>query len=188
METEYFENIESNVRTYSRSFPVVFEKAEGARIWQKDGTEYLDFLAGAGTLNYGHSDPDLKKALLDYIESGGIVHALDMWTQAKHDFYKAVEKYLLEPRGMDYKIQLPGPTGTNAVEAALRLARHATGRHNIITFTNGFHGVTMGALATTGNSRFRNAAEMPTMGAQFMPYDGYMGEGVASAQFRRFGA
>ncbi|MCM5703453.1 diaminobutyrate--2-oxoglutarate transaminase [Larsenimonas salina] len=183
MDTQYLENIESNVRTYSRSFPVIFDKAQGARIWDADGNEYLDFLAGAGTLNYGHNESDLQKALIDYIQSGGIVHGLDMWTDAKYQFFKTVEEVLLKPRGLDYKIQLPGPTGTNAVEAAIRLARHATGRKNIITFTNGFHGVTMGALATTGNAKFRQAAELPAIGAQFMPYDGYLGEGVDTLDY-----
>ncbi|MBZ9538144.1 diaminobutyrate--2-oxoglutarate transaminase [Modicisalibacter tunisiensis] len=178
MQTQILERMESEVRTYSRSFPVVFTKAQNARLTDEDGREYIDFLAGAGTLNYGHNNPHIKQALLDYLSSDGIVHGLDFWTAAKRDYLETLENVILKPRGLDYKVHLPGPTGTNAVEAAIRLARVAKGRHNIVTFTNGFHGVTMGALATTGNRKFREATGgIPTQGAAFMPYDGYMGEG-----------
>ncbi|MED5557138.1 MAG: aminotransferase class III-fold pyridoxal phosphate-dependent enzyme, partial [Pseudomonadota bacterium] len=157
MQTQTFERMESNVRTYSRSFPVVFTKAQNARLTDENGREYIDFLAGAGTLNYGHNNPHLKEAMIDYLSSDGVVHGLDMWTSAKRDYLETLENVILKPRGLDYKVHLPGPTGTNAVEAAIRLARVAKGRHNIVTFTNGFHGVTMGALATTGNRKFREA-------------------------------
>ncbi len=177
MQTQTLERMESNVRTYSRSFPVVFTKAMNARLTDETGREYIDFLAGAGTLNYGHNNPHLKQALLDYLASDGIVHGLDFWTAAKRDYLETLEELILKPRGLDYKIQLPGPTGTNAVEAAIRLARVAKGRHNIVTFTNGFHGVTMGSLATTGNRKFREATGgIPLQGAAFMPFDGYLGE------------
>lgn len=176
MQTDIFESMESNVRTYSRSFPVVFTTARNARLSDESGREYIDFLAGAGTLNYGHNNPEIKKALLDYLADDNIVHGLDFWTAAKRDYIEALEEYILKPRGLDYKVQFPGPTGTNAVEAAIRLARNIKGRYNIVTFTNGFHGVTMGALATTGNRKFREATGVPTLGGSFLPYDGYMGE------------
>ncbi|WP_346798224.1 diaminobutyrate--2-oxoglutarate transaminase [Halomonas sp. Bachu 37] len=177
MQTQTLERMESGVRTYSRSFPVVFTKAQNARLTDEDGREYIDFLAGAGTLNYGHNNPHIKQAMLDYLSDDGIVHALDMWSVGKRDYLETLEELILKPRGLDYKIQLPGPTGTNAVEAAIRLARVAKGRHNIVSFTNGFHGVTMGALATTGNRKFREATGgVPTVGGSFLPYDGYMGE------------
>lgn len=179
MQTEILERMESDVRTYSRSFPVVFTKAKGARLTAEDGREYIDFLAGAGTLNYGHNHPDLKQALVDYLMDDGVVHGLDMWTDAKRDYLETLEEVIFKPRGLNYKVHLPGPTGTNAVEAAIRLARVATGRHNIVSFTNGFHGVTMGALATTGNRKFREATGgIPTQGGAFMPFDGYMGDGI----------
>ncbi|PAU79296.1 diaminobutyrate--2-oxoglutarate transaminase [Halomonas salipaludis] len=177
MQTQILERMESEVRTYSRSFPVVFTEAKGARLTDEEGRQYIDFLAGAGTLNYGHNHPKLKQALIDYMAGDGIIHGLDMWTRAKREYLEALEELILKPRGLNYKVHLPGPTGTNAVEAAIRLARVATGRHNIVTFTNGFHGVTMGALATTGNRKFREATGgIPTQGASFMPFDGYLGE------------
>ncbi|MBY6029737.1 diaminobutyrate--2-oxoglutarate transaminase [Halomonas sp. DP8Y7-1] len=176
MQTQILERMESDVRTYSRSFPVVFTKAQNARLTDETGREYIDFLAGAGTLNYGHNNPHLKQALVDYLATDGIIHGLDFWTAAKRDYLETLEEVILKPRGLDYKVHLPGPTGTNAVEAAIRLARVAKGRHNIVTFTNGFHGVTMGALATTGNRKFREATGgIPTQGASFLPFDGYMG-------------
>ncbi|MCE9684227.1 diaminobutyrate--2-oxoglutarate transaminase [Halomonas alkalisoli] len=184
MQTQTLERMESNVRTYSRSFPVVFTTAMNARLTDENGREYIDFLAGAGTLNYGHNNPHLKQALLDYLASDGIVHGLDFWTAAKRDYLETLEEVILKPRGLDYKIQLPGPTGTNAVEAAIRLARVAKGRHNIVTFTNGFHGVTMGSLATTGNRKFREATGgIPLQGAAFMPFDGYLGENTDTLDY-----
>jgi len=171
--------VESNVRTYSRSFPTIFSEARGAYLIDENGKEYIDFLAGAGSLNYGHNHPQLKQALIEYIESDGVTHGLDMTTRAKHDFLNTFKEVILGPRGMeDYVVQFTGPTGANAVEAALKLARKVTGRHNIIAFTNGFHGVTMGALACTGNQHHRGGAGQPLAGVSRMPYDGYFGEGV----------
>lgn len=184
MQTQILERMESDVRTYSRSFPVVFTKASNARLTDENGREYIDFLAGAGTLNYGHNNPKIKQALLEYLAEDNIIHGLDFWTEAKRHYLETLEEVILKPRGLDYKVQFPGPTGTNAVEAAIRLARNAKGRHNIVTFTNGFHGVTMGALATTGNRKFREATGgVPTVGGTFLPYDGYLGDGADTLNY-----
>ena len=147
-----FERLESNVRGYCRSFPTVFATASGATLVDEQGKEYIDFFAGAGALNYGHNDPVLKDALVEYVSGDGVLHALDMSTTAKRVFLETFERLVLRPREMDYKIMFPGPTGTNAVESALKLARKVTGRHNVVSFTNGFHGMTLGSLALTGNS------------------------------------
>jgi diaminobutyrate-2-oxoglutarate transaminase len=178
MNLKIFDRLESEVRGYIRSFPTLFAKARGASLIAEDGTTYIDFFSGAGTLNYGHNNPLLKQRLLDYIEGDGLVHGLDMATVAKKELLETLERVILAPRGLDYKIQFPGPTGTNAVEAALKLARQIKGRANIISFTNGFHGVSGGSLAATGNSKFRNAAGIALGNATFMPYDGYLGEGI----------
>ncbi|WP_163575765.1 diaminobutyrate--2-oxoglutarate transaminase [Halomonas faecis] len=184
MQTQTLERMESNVRTYSRAFPVVFTKARNARLTDEAGREYIDFLAGAGTLNYGHNNPQIKQALLDYLAEDNIIHGLDFFTAAKRRYLETLDEVILKPRGLAYKVQFPGPTGTNAVEAAIRLARHAKGRYNIVTFTNGFHGVTMGALATTGNRKFREATGgVPTVGGSFLPYDGYLGEGTDTLDY-----
>ncbi|MDX1560833.1 MAG: aminotransferase class III-fold pyridoxal phosphate-dependent enzyme, partial [Marinobacter sp.] len=175
---EIFKSTESEVRVYSRAFPVIFNRAKNAHLYTEDGKEYLDFLAGAGSLNYGHNNDTLKKALLEYIEADGVSQGLDMFTTAKHDFMEAYKKHILDPRGLDYKMQFTGPTGTNCVEAALKLARKVKGRSGIISFTNGFHGVTMGAVATTGNKHHRGGVGTPLGNVDFMFYDGYLGDDV----------
>ena len=176
---DIFKTTESEVRVYSRSFPVIFNRAKGAHLYTEDGTEYLDFLAGAGTLNYGHNNDTLKAALLDYIQHDGVSHGLDMFTRAKADFLTAYRTHILEPRGLgDYKIQFTGPTGTNAVEAAMKLARKIKGRHNIISFTNGFHGVSLGAVAATGNKGHRGGAGVALASVDRMPFCNYFGSDV----------
>ncbi|AWB65119.1 diaminobutyrate--2-oxoglutarate transaminase [Saccharobesus litoralis] len=178
-----FEQIESEVQSYARSFPCVFNKAQGEYLYDQAGNQYLDFLAGAGTLNYGHNNPLFKEELLDYIMNDGITHGLDMHTQAKGDFLNAFNEKILKPRNLDYIVQFTGPTGTNAVEAALKLARNITGRENVISFTNGFHGVSLGALAATGNSHHRGAAGVSLNGTTRMPYDGYLGDEVDTTAY-----
>lgn len=178
-----FEKLESEVRGYCRSFPVTFDTAKGATMVDQQGRKYLDFFAGAGALNYGHNNDKLKEALLAYIERDGITHSLDMYTVAKQRFLERFNEVILKPRGMDYKFQFPGPTGTNAVEAAMKLARKATQRTNMVFFTNGFHGMTVGSLAVTGNEGKRHSAAQPLVNATAMPFDGYMGEGVDSLDY-----
>lgn len=178
---EIFKQNESGVRSYCRSFPVVFNKAQGAELFSEDGTRYIDFLAGAGTLNYGHNHPVLKQALLEYIERDGLTHGLDMYSKAKERFLETFNRIILEPRGMqDYLVQFTGPTGTNAVEAALKLARKVTGRSSVISFTNGFHGCSMGALAATGNQHHRGAAGTALNDVSRMPYANYFGKEVST--------
>jgi len=178
-----FDEIESEVQSYARSFPRVFHKAKGEFLYDQEGNEYLDFLAGAGTLNYGHNNPLFKKKLQEYIDSDGITHGLDLHTQAKGEFLESFNEKILKPRGLDYVVQFTGPTGTNAVEAALKLARNIKGRENIISFTNGFHGVSLGALSATGNSHHRGAAGVALSGVTRMPYDGYLGDGIDTTAY-----
>ncbi|NLV78684.1 MAG: diaminobutyrate--2-oxoglutarate transaminase [Rhodococcus sp.] len=168
-----FERLESEVRSYSRGWPAVFESASGSWLRSEDGKDYLDFFAGAGALNYGHNNPVLKSALVDYIMSNGITHGLDMETVAKRNLLETFERVILKPRGLDYKVQFPGPTGANTVESALKLARKVTGRESIINFTNAFHGMTLGALSVTGNSMKRAGAGIPLVHATPMPFDNY---------------
>jgi len=170
---ELFEKHESNVRSYCRAFPTVFEKARGSKVWARDGREYIDFFAGAGALNYGHNEPSLKRRLIEYLEADGITHSLDMATAAKAQLLERLNEVILAPRAMTYKVMFPGPTGTNAVESALKLARKVTGRTQVLTFTNGFHGMTLGSLAVTGNAQKRAGAGVPLSNAVFAPYDGY---------------
>lgn len=183
MNLKLFDRLESEVRSYIRSFPTVFAQGRGSNLTDAEGRSYVDFFAGAGTLNYGHNNPVLKNRLIEYLHSDGVVHGLDMATVAKQEFLETFERLILRPRNMFYKIQFPGPTGTNAVEAALKLARQVKGRTNVISFTNGFHGVTGGSLAATGNSKFRDAAGVPLGNTTFMPYDGYLGDEVDTTEY-----
>lgn len=177
-ENDVFVRMESNVRSYARSFPITVKEARGTEVWDTQGRRYLDFLAGAGTLNYGHNNPSFKRALISYIESDGITHGLDLQTVAKEAFLTAMQEIILEPRGLDYVVQFTGPTGANAVEAALKIARKVTGRSNVVSFTNGFHGCTLGALSITGNQHFRKAAGVALPQASVMPFDRYLGDDV----------
>ncbi|MGR6872366.1 diaminobutyrate--2-oxoglutarate transaminase [Pseudomonas sp. HK3] len=171
-----FDEIESEVQSYARAFPRLFNKAQGEYLYDEDGNQYLDFLAGAGTLNYGHNHPVFKEKLLQYIQDDGICHGLDLHTKAKGEFLETFNEKILKPRDLNYMVQFTGPTGTNAVEAALKLARNIKGRENVISFTNGFHGVSLGSLATTGNSHHRGAAGVSLGGSSRLPFDGYMGD------------
>jgi diaminobutyrate-2-oxoglutarate transaminase len=169
-----FEQLESEVRSYCRSFPTIFTKAKGYKLWDTQGNEFIDFFAGAGALNYGHNDPHIKQKLLDYIADDGIVHSLDMATSAKERFLERFHEVILKPRGLDYKVMFPGPTGTNTVESALKLARKITGRETVISFTNAFHGMTLGSLSITGNSFKRHGAGVPLNHSVSMPFDNYL--------------
>ncbi|PRO66937.1 diaminobutyrate--2-oxoglutarate transaminase [Alkalicoccus urumqiensis] len=181
-------DMESSVRSYVRSFPAVFTKAKGCRIWDEEGAEYLDFFSGAGALNYGHNDDNMKKKLVEYIKDDGITHSLDMASTAKVAFLETLRDVILKPRHMDYKVMFPGPTGTNTVESALKLARKMTGRTEIVSFTNGFHGMTVGALSVTGNSMKRRGAGIPLNHTVTMPYDDFMEEDTHDSlhYFERF--
>lgn len=171
---ETIENLESEVRSYSRSFPAVFIKAKGSSIWDDQGKEYIDFFAGAGALNYGHNHGDMQEAMIQYIKSDGLLHSLDMATDARAGFLEKFREVILAPRDMDYKVMFPGPTGTNTVESALKIARKVTGREKVITFSNAFHGMTLGSLSVTGNAFKRNGAGIPLNYSMVMPYDHYM--------------
>ncbi|MCR5279554.1 MAG: diaminobutyrate--2-oxoglutarate transaminase [Lachnospiraceae bacterium] len=168
--TSVFEDHESSVRSYCRKYPVVFERAKGSYIYDQDGNAYLDFLAGCGALNYGHNNDEIKKAVIEYLESDGISHAMDMYTAAKANFITTFEDKILKPRDLDYRIMFCGSTGTNAVEAALKLARKNKKRSNIIAFMGAFHGMTLGSLALTTDRTSRDGAGVSLDNVTFIPY------------------
>ena len=182
---DIFESLESNVRSYCRTWDTVFARADGNRVYDEDGRDYIDFFSGAGALNYGHNNPLLLRPLVRYLESGAIVHSLDMKTQAKRRFLEAIQDLILIPRALDYKVMFTGPTGTNSVEAALKLARKVTGRHHVLSFTNAFHGMTLGSLSVTGNSMKRQGAGIPLNNTSSIPYDGYLPDGADNLMWLR---
>lgn len=177
-----FERYESNVRGYCRNWPTIFDTVRNAKQWDIDGKEYIDFFAGAGVLNFGHNNPRLRQAMVDYMQRDGVAHSLDMSSLSKQVFIERFQEVVLKPRGLDYKMQFTGPTGANVVEAALKLARKVTGRRSVVAFSNGFHGMTLGALACTGNQKFRQAAGVDLPNTVRVPFDGYLGDGVDTLQ------
>ncbi|MCA1360787.1 diaminobutyrate--2-oxoglutarate transaminase [Bradyrhizobium sp. IC3069] len=179
------EALESNVRAYSRSFPAVFSKARGSIMLTTSGRKVIDFLSGAGTLNYGHNNHEIRTAITEYLASDAVVHGLDMATPAKIEFMETFSSIILQERNLRYRFQFTGPTGANAIEAALKLSRKITGRQNIISFTNGYHGMSLGAIAASGNRFYRKASSISLSGATFMPYDGYFGPANNTAEYLR---
>jgi diaminobutyrate-2-oxoglutarate transaminase len=165
-----FDDRESAVRSYCRIWPKVFDRAVGSWLYDEDGRAYLDFFTGASALNYGHNNPALKRALLDYLAGDRVIHSLDMYTVAKGEFLAAFDELILQPRQLDYRIQFAGPGGANAVEAALKLARKATGRTEVIAFTGAFHGMTLGALAVTSSRFHRDGAGVSLPHARLVPF------------------
>lgn len=180
-----FEEMESEVRGYVRSFPAVFDVAKGSELFDENNNRFIDFFAGAGTLNYGHNNPLITEALIEYLQHNGIVHGLDKATVAKRAFLQKFRDTILAPRNLTYKVQFTGPTGTNAVETALKLARMVKRRSNIISFTNGYHGLTMGALAATGNYFYKDESYGSRSNTAFMPFDGFLGPDVDTIAYLR---
>lgn len=179
------EALESNVRSYSRSFPAIFSRARGSIMLTDDGRKFIDFFSGAGALNYGHNNHQIKAAITEYLASDAVVHGLDMATPAKLEFMQTFDTIILRERGLQYRFQFTGPTGANAVEAALKLSRKITGRQNVISFTHGYHGMSLGAIAASGNRFYRKASSVSLSGATFVPYDGYLGPSVDTAEYLR---
>lgn len=155
---DVFEKYESDVRSYCRIFTAIFDYAKGSIMKDEEGNEYIDFFCGAGALNYGHNNEYIKEKVVDYLVNDKIIHSLDMYTTAKKDFIEYFEKEVIQKRGFNYKIQFPNATGTNGVEAALKLARKIKKRQNVFALMGCFHGMTLGALALTSDQDSRKGA------------------------------
>ncbi|MGA4341320.1 diaminobutyrate--2-oxoglutarate transaminase, partial [Ralstonia nicotianae] len=183
IQMDVFSEFESEARSYCRRFNATFDKAKGSYIYGNAGKRYLDFLSCAGALNYGHNPAGLKAALLAYLADDGIQGALDLHTEAKRAFIEAFTRHILAPRGLGYKMQFTGPTGTSVVESAVKLARKVTGRQTVAAFTNGFHGMSGVSLGLTGARYHRQATQDPHVVR--LPYDGYMPGLDGMAYFRR---
>ena len=182
MNTEPFEQYESEVRSYCRNFPTVFVSAKGSIQKDETGREYIDFFCGSGALNYGHNNPYIKRKVVEYLENDGVLHALDMYTAPKRDFIEYFEQNVIRARGFDYKIQFVGPTGTNAVEAALKLARKVKKRQNVFALMGAFHGMTLGSLALTTNADSRAGAGVPLNNVTHVPAP-YMFPGLDTVEY-----
>jgi diaminobutyrate-2-oxoglutarate transaminase len=170
-----FETWESNVRSYCRDMRTMFVRGNNAVVWDDNGQEYIDFLSACGSLNYGHNHPLMKQRVVEYLMADGILNTLDLHTAAKHEFIRAFHENILSPRGLTYRLQFTGPTGANAVEAALRLARKVTGRRIVVAFTNAFHGMSLGALAAGARQHHSCGDGVELNGIVRLPYEGYCG-------------
>lgn len=159
--------MESNVRSYPRKLPLAIAKAQGCWVTDVEGNQYLDFLAGAGTLALGHNHPAIIQAIQDVLSSGLPLHTLDLTTPMKDAFTEKLLSFFPKDK---YVLQFTGPSGADANEAAIKLAKTYTGRGNVIAFSGGFHGMTHGALSLTGNLHAKNAVQNLMAGVQFMPY------------------
>ncbi|MDX6328106.1 MAG: diaminobutyrate-2-oxoglutarate transaminase [Streptomycetaceae bacterium] len=161
---------ESAARTYARSLPIVPVRARGMTIEGADGRRYLDCLSGAGTLALGHNHPVVLEAIRRVLDSGAPLHVLDLATPVKDAFTTALFETLppeLADRG---RIQFCGPAGTDAVEAAIKLVRTATGRSGLLAFSGAYHGMTAAALAATGDTSVRGAAGVTDGRVARLPY------------------
>lgn len=158
--------MESNVRSYPRKLPLAIAKAQGCWVTDVEGNEYLDCLAGAGTLALGHNHPATINAIKDVLDSGLPLHTLDITTPIKDAFSEKLLSFF--PK--DFVLQFCGPTGADGTEAAIKLAKTYTGRDNVIAFSGGYHGMTHGALAMTGNLSAKQKVGNLMAGVQFMPY------------------
>lgn len=184
-----FESLESNVRMYCRDIPVVFDKAIGTKMYCENGHEYLDFFAGAGALNYGHNSPDMVQAMIEHLSNNHVSHGLDLHTKTKRNLLTTIQETLLSPKKWDYKVQFTGPTGADANEAALKLARKYTGRSRIVSFYGAYHGMTAGALSISGNRSRRGNDHSLSNDVTFLPYeDGMHGEYDSIALLDRMAA
>jgi diaminobutyrate-2-oxoglutarate transaminase len=173
---------ESGVNGYAAVFPAEFKTASGEIITDSEGREYLDFFSGASVMNYGHNNPKLKRAAISFLENDRLVHCLDMDTVMKRSFLDKFLSTILRPRGLDYHVQFSGPTGTNAVEAAIKLARGFTRRKKVVAFTNSFHGMTATSLALSASQEDKQST-IPSQDVIFFPYDQYLDEYVDSFEY-----
>jgi len=186
---------ESNARSYPRKIPIAIRSALGSYVTDVEGRKYLDCLAGAGTLALGHNHPEVIAAIDNVLRSGLPLHTLDLTTPVKDAFSEKLLDLLPGSPGA-WRLQFCGPTGADAVEAALKLAKTATGRSTILSFSGGYHGMTHGALSVTGNLAPKNSVSSLMPGVQFMPYPysyrcplglgGVQGENALATYMERF--
>ena len=164
------EETESNARSYPRKFPFALKKAKGSWMEDVEGNKYLDCLCGAGTLVFGHNDPEINQAMIDLISEDAPLHTLDLTTPVKDEFVHTLLNVLPEELKNNAKIQFCSPSGTDAVDAALKLCKTATGRSSIIAFSGGYHGMGQGPLALTGNLNAKNRITGLIPDVHFMPF------------------
>jgi diaminobutyrate-2-oxoglutarate transaminase len=182
---DMLERFESVSQNYVRTPRIAFDKAHGAELFDEAGNRYVDFFAGGGSLSYGHNNPAVRSALIDYLSSGRALQTGHRTSIAKRQFVELFVTAILEPRKLNYRLLFTDPAGGAAAETALRLARRHRNRANVVAFTNASHGVTEGALAITSKQQSRQV--LGKANTVFMPFCGYFGsETDTIAYFRRY--
>lgn len=161
---------ESNARSYPRRIPLVLERARGIYVQDSRGQVFVDCLAGAGTLALGHNHPVVVEAIHAAMSSNLPMHTLDLTTPVKDAFVQEVFDTLPPEFAKQARIQFCGPTGADAVEASLKLARTTSGRQNVLAFQGAYHGMTLGTLSISGNLGPKNALGGLLSGVQMLPY------------------
>ncbi|MCY7262003.1 aspartate aminotransferase family protein [Pseudomonas protegens] len=162
---------ESNARSYPRRIPLALKRASGIHVEDVEGRRFIDCLAGAGTLALGHNHPVVIAAIQQVLADELPLLTLDLTTPVKDQFVQDLFGLLPEALAAEAKIQFCGPTGTDAVEAALKLVRTATGRSTVLSFQGGYHGMSQGALSLMGSLGPKRAlAGLLNNGVQFLPF------------------
>lgn len=161
---------ESNARSYPRRFPLALKTAKGCTVTDVEGRSYLDCLAGAGTLALGHNHPEVIATLTDVLSSGLPLHTLDLTTPVKDGFVSELFDTLPEELRREAKIQFCSPSGSDAVEAAIKLAKTATGRSNVVAFSGAYHGMSQGSLSLMGSLGPKASVGQLVPGTHFFPY------------------
>lgn len=164
------ENRESNARSYPRRLTLAIKKAKGIFVEDVDGNTYFDCLSGAGTLALGHNHPAVLEAMRQTLDGNYPLHTLDITTPIKDEFVELLFETLPPKFAESAKIQFCGPTGADAVEAALKLVKTATGNRSILSFAGGYHGMTHGALSVTGNLLAKEQVPGLMPDVHFLPY------------------
>ncbi|EPT9253883.1 pyridoxal phosphate-dependent class III aminotransferase [Vibrio alginolyticus] len=161
---------ESEVRSYPRRLPIAIKQAFGCLVEDTRGQIFLDCLAGAGTLALGYNHPEINQALKEQLDSGLPYQTLDIATSAKTTFIQSVKSFLPQELSENSVIQFCGPSGADAVEAAIKLAKQTTGRNTMFAFRGAYHGMTNGTMGMMGNlgTKARRTGLMSDV--HFMPF------------------
>lgn len=164
------ESQESNARSYPRRIPLELTRAQGVYVEDSRGQVYIDCLAGAGTLALGHNHPVTVEAIQQTLASGIPLHTLDLSTAVKDAFVQQLFEILPGDLVRNARVQFCGPSGADAVEAAIKLSRTATRQQNVLAFHGAYHGMTLGTLSLSGNLGPKKSLGGLMAGVQFLPY------------------
>ncbi|MET7300429.1 diaminobutyrate--2-oxoglutarate transaminase [Embleya sp. NPDC005575] len=171
--------VESEVRYYARKWPATFTRAAGPFMYAADGRRFIDFFSAAGSLNYGHNHPVLVDRMIELLAQERVLQGLDMATPERAAFLEIFGRNVTSRIPGSWRVQFTGPTGASAVEAALHLARKTTGRSNVVSFTNAFHGMSLGAASVSGRSRAHGRIGVEST---VLPFDGYFPSGPTAVE------